>query len=61
MLGLYAKILNNLLSIITLTERGLPTGSVMREMTEALITLAYVATDPVPLAGQYSTGSRSAL
>lgn len=56
MLGLYAKILNNLLSIITLTQCGLPTGSVMREMTEALITLAYLATDPVPLAQQYLDG-----
>lgn len=56
MLGLYGKILNNLLSIITLTEGGLPTASVMREMTEAVITLAYMATDPVPLVEKYLDG-----
>jgi hypothetical protein len=39
LLGLYAKILNNLASIIALEEHALPTASVMREMTEALINL----------------------
>lgn len=56
MLGLYAKILNSLLSIIALEERALPTASVMREMTEALINLAYIATDPSPLAQLYVDG-----
>lgn len=56
MLGLYAKILNNLLSIIVLEERSLPTASVMREMTEALINLAYIATDPSPLTQLYLDG-----
>lgn len=56
MLGLYAKILNCLLSIITLTERGLPTASVMREMTEATIALNYMATDPGPLVEKYIDG-----
>jgi hypothetical protein len=56
MRGLYAKILNNLLSIIVLEERGLPTGSTTREMTEAMINLAYIATDPSPLSELYVDG-----
>ena len=56
MLGLYAKILNDLLSIIVLNERGLPTATVMRTMTEGLINLAYIATDPLPLAKLYLDG-----
>jgi len=50
MLGLNGKILNNLLSIAVVSERGLPTASLMRELTEALISLAFIATDPSRLA-----------
>lgn len=56
MLSLHAKILNGLFSIVILTERGLPTASVMREMTEAIIALSYMATDPVPLVEKYVDG-----
>ena len=55
MLSLHAKILNGLFSIVILTERGLPTASVMREMTEAIIALSYMATDPVPLVEKYAS------
>ncbi len=56
MLGLYGKILNNLLSIIVLTERRLPTASVMRELTEALANLAFIAKDPSRLSQLYLDG-----
>lgn len=56
MLGLYGKILNNLLALIVLAERGLPTASVMRELTEALISLAFIATDPPRLGQLYLDG-----
>lgn len=56
MLGLYAKMLNIHLSIIVLTERALPTGSVMREMAEALINLALMTTNPGALAEKYRDG-----
>lgn len=56
MLGLYGKILNNLLSIVVLSERGLPTASLMRELTEALISFAFISTDPSRLAQLYVDG-----
>lgn len=43
MIGLYHKILACLESVITLAERGLPAFAVMREMVEALISMAYIA------------------
>lgn len=57
MLGLYAKILNNLWSIIVLSELGLPTGSVTRELTEALINLATIGTDPTRMGQLYADGT----
>lgn len=43
LLALYCKMLANFWSIIVLAERQLPTSSVMRELTEALIAFAYIA------------------
>lgn len=52
--GLYFKILAGLESVITLVEKGLPTFALVREMVEALISMAYIAaTDSVERANLY--------
>ncbi len=43
LLALYSKILANFWALIVLAERSLPSSSSMRELTEALISLVYVA------------------
>jgi len=45
LIGLHFKIMAGLEAVITLAERGLPTFAIMREMVEALISIAYIAAE----------------
>jgi hypothetical protein len=45
MLGLYAKCLSDLWSVIVLSERTLPAAASFRELIEAVINMSYIAAD----------------